>query len=233
MARSGPYIPSIIPEEDAAALRKMWQGEIKGRWGLGEKPAVLVIDMTRAFVEDRYPSGWAKTGEPCAQSIRRLLDVARPAGFPVFYTRGEPHLVECERGAWLRGRQLDLNGPTQRPEAHEIVDIIAPQPGEPVITKAKPSGFFGTQLQSMLTYLRVDTVIVTGMVTSGCIRATVNDAFSLNYRVVVPIECSADRSQVSHEVELFDMGSKYADVMPLDELIEDIRARQPLAAART
>ncbi len=88
-----------------------------------------------------------------------------------------------------------------------------------MVTKSKPSAFFGTPLASMLTYLGVDTLVVTGMVTSGCVRATVVDAFSHNYRVVVPIECVADRSATSHQVNLFDMDMKYADVLPLADVL--------------
>jgi maleamate amidohydrolase len=100
-----------------------------------------------------------------------------------------------------------------------------------VLAKPKPSAFFGTQLAAILTALRTDTLVVTGMTTSGCVRATVNDAFMLNHHVVIPLECTADRSQLSDEVELFDMGAKYADVVGVEDLIVELRhtARQVLA----
>lgn len=226
MSRSIFELIPGIPESDQQALEKMWGGAMPEPWGLGTRPAVLVVDMTRAFVEDRFPTGWSATGKPCARAIAALLEVARGKELPVVYTVTRPLPNEPEVGAWLRGRKGPSMFPFDGPEeAHEIVDVLKPHPGDLVIDKPKPSAFFATQLQSMLTYLNADGVIVTGMTTSGCVRATVNDAFALNYRVTIPVECVADRSQLSHRVELFDMGSKYADLIRLDELIEALHER--------
>jgi maleamate amidohydrolase len=215
------YVPELIPPEERARYLK---GNMGARAGLGPRPAVLVVDMTRAFVEDRFPLGCAKTGEPCAQAIRCLLDVARPLGVPVIYTCYGPFATAAEWGRWLdKGTAAEPDSPMRSPEAHEIVDLLEPGPGDVVVTKAKPSAFFGTQLASLLTWHRVDTTIVTGMTTSGCVRATVVDAFSHNYRVVVPLECAADRSDVSHQINLFDMDMKYADVVPLAEVLDQLR----------
>lgn len=214
-----------IPHEDQEALRKMWSGEIPQGYGLGDRPAVLVVDMSEAFVRDEHPTGWAATGDPCAEQIARLLEAARRRRLPVIYTTTRQLLLEPEVGGWLRGRKGPSMFPLDDPDrAHRIVPEIAPVEGEPVVEKPKPSAFFATQLQAMLVYLRVDSVIVTGMTTSGCVRATVNDAFMNNYRVTVPVECVADRSQLSHRVELFDMGSKYCDIVSIDELLPRIEA---------
>ena len=218
-----PYIPDLIPPDERARYTK---GNMGQRAGSGERPAVLVVDMTRAFTEDRFPLGSSKAGGPCIQAIRRLLDVARPLGLPVLYTRYDPFPTDAEWGRWLdKGSGAEPNSLLRGREAHEIADLLEPQPGDVVVTKSKPSAFFGTQMASLLTYFRVDTTIVTGMVTSGCIRATVVDAFSHNYRVVVPIECVADRSETSHQMNLFDMDMKYADVLPLAEVLETLRSR--------
>lgn len=209
-----------IPEDDWAALRKMWGGEIRQGWGLGERPALLVVDMTEAFVRDQWPTGWAATGDPCAAAIDRLLTAARRSAMPVVYTRSERLVDEPFVGGWLRGGDGASMFPFDGPEiVHEIVPELEPQPDDLVITKPKPSAFYATQLGGVLTYLGVDSVIVTGMTTSGCVRATVNDAFMRNYRVTVPVECVADRSVLSHRVELFDMAAKYADVVGLDDLL--------------
>jgi maleamate amidohydrolase len=217
------YIPAIIPPEERARFVK---GNMGVRAGFGERPAVLVVDMTRAFVEDRFPLGSSKAGEPCLHAIRRLLDAARPLGVPVIYTRYGPFATDAEWGRWTdKGTGAEPNSPMRSPEAHEIPELIESAPGEVVLTKAKPSAFFGTQLASLLTWHGVDTTIVTGMVTSGCVRATVVDAFSHNYRVVIPLECVADRSETSHQVNLFDMDMKYADVVPLAEVLEHLRRR--------
>jgi len=211
------YLPDIIPAEERARYAK---GNMGKRVGFGAQPALLVVDMTRAFTEDRFPLGCSAAGAPCAAAIRTLLDAVRPQGVPVLYTRYDAFAADAEWGRWLdKGTGAEPDSLMRAPEAHEIADAIQPEPGDIVVTKAKPSAFFGTTLASMLTYLGVDTVVVTGMVTSGCVRATVIDAFSHNYRVVVPIECVADRSATSHQVNLFDMDMKYADVLPLADVL--------------
>jgi nicotinamidase-related amidase len=217
------YVPDIIPADERARYAK---GNMGKRVGFGARPAVLVVDMTRAFTEDRFPLGCSAAGAPCAAAIHALLEAARPAGVPILYTRYDAFAADAEWGRWLdKGTGGEPDSLMRGPEAHEIADIIKPASGDIVITKSKPSAFFGTPLASMLTYLGVDTLIVTGMVTSGCVRATVVDAFSHNYRVIVPIECVADRSATSHQVNLFDMDMKYADVVPLADVLAHLGRR--------
>lgn len=213
-----------IPEEDLNSLRKMWSGEIPPPRPLGGRPALVIVDMMEGFVRDEFPTGWGATGEPCAAAIARLRSAARAAGVPVIYTVSEPLPHRAQVGDWLRGRP----GPSMYPfdsagRHHEIVAELAPAEDDIVLVKPKPSAFFGTQLESILNALQADTLVVTGMTTSGCVRATVNDGFMLNRHVVVPIECVADRSQLSHEVELFDMAAKYADVVTLGSLLEALQ----------
>jgi nicotinamidase-related amidase len=114
--------------------------------------------------------------------------------------------------------------------ANQIPDLIRPRPGEVVIQKTKPSAFFGTPLASYLTGLGVDTVLVTGTTTSGCVRATVVDAFSNNFRTLVVEEAVFDRGDLPHKANLFDMHSKYADVITVDEAKAYLRALQPALA---
>lgn len=209
-------MPEIIPESDRMMLKKYGGGF---RVGFGKKMAVVVVDMTSAFVEDQYSSGCSRTGKPAVVAIKQLLNKARELGIPIFYTKGFSSYQNAERGRW----RDKVKSPPRPPEANEIAREIAPKEGDIIVAKAKPSAFFGTQLESMLTYLNVDTLIVTGMVTSGCVRATVVDAFSYNYRVIVPIECVADRSRISHQVTLFDIDGKYADVLPLSRVLEHLR----------
>lgn len=216
--RKEAYVPEIIPESDLKIMTDKYRGGF--RMGFGNKIGVLIVDMTYAFVDDQYRTGYSKTGKPTLKAIKRLLDKARGLGLPIFYTKAAPSNTKAGRGRW-RGKRRPISGPTP-PEANEIVDEIAPKDGEFVLLKSKPSAFFGTPLVSLLTYLNLDTLIVTGMVTSGCIRATIIDAFSYNYRVIVPIECVADRSQISHHVSLFDLDMKYADVTPLSEVLEKL-----------
>ena len=126
-----------------------------------------------------------------------------------------------DSGSWswknTRTEEKRLVGDTGR-DGNEIVDEIAPEPHDIIVLKQKPSGFFGTNLLSYLVLLGCDSVIVTGTTTSGCVRATVLDAFSNNFRVTVAEEACFDRSQASHAINLCDMQAKYADVLPVDEV---------------
>ena len=125
--------------------------------------------------------------------------------------------MEC--GRWKGGGAAG-NPRMREGRANDIVDPIAPRQGEPVIAKTFPSAFFGTVLLSYLVYANADTIILSGMVTSGCVRSTAIDAFSYNFRVIVPQECVADRGQTSHKVALFELHAKYADVVTLAEALE-------------
>jgi nicotinamidase-related amidase len=209
----GCYTPDIIPESDLELYEKAGWGK---RIGFGRKIAVLVVDMTRAFVEDRFFLGYEKTGRPAAVAIRKLLDKARPIGIPIIFTKGG--------GGWpgvgkiRRGRTENVSWEI----ANEIVEEITPLDEEIVLTKPKPSAFIGTPLLGILTHHNVDTIIVTGMVTSGCIRATIVDGFSYNYKVIVPLECVADRGQVPHKANLFDVDMKYSDVMALEDVLKHL-----------
>jgi nicotinamidase-related amidase len=212
----------LIPASDVLSFRK--DAEFVDRpISAGTRPALVIIDMTRAFVDSKYPTGWSETGYPAAAANRRLLDAVRAAGIPVYFTRAYPYAdylaTPAQRGMWKMGKRQPAD--PSLPPGDVIVDELTPMAGETVIDKgSKPSGFFGTPLASLLIYEKVDTVIVTGMTTSGCVRATVLDAFQHNFNVIVPHECCADRSQVSHAVSLFDLHMKYADVVSTDAAIE-------------
>ena len=216
-----PYFPEIIPEEDRETLIR-YNGGVVRRVGFGRVPALLIVDMTNGFVLDDYSSGYSRTGIPCARSISRLADACRDAQVPVIYTKDEE--ITNPASSAERGRWVDKSSSEMKPKRNDIYEEIKPRTGDFVITKAKPSAFFGTQLLSILLFLGIDTLIVTGMVTSGCVRATVVDAFSYNYRVIVPLECVADRSQASHQVSLFDMDTKYADVIELHIVLSMIHS---------
>ncbi|MYA14941.1 MAG: isochorismatase family protein [Acidimicrobiaceae bacterium] len=185
--------------------------------------------MTLAFVDGRWPTGHSQTGWPAVDANARLLAEVRRLGYPVYFTKmyEDPthSAAPSQKGRWKTvGRRLpdpDL------PPGDVIVDELAPKPGELVVCKHhKPSGFFGTELAALLVYDKVDTVVVTGMTTSGCVRATAVDAFQYNFDVVIPFECVADRSQISHKVNLLDLHMKYADVAPLDHVIDWLNSLQ-------
>jgi maleamate amidohydrolase len=206
-------------------------GGFGARAGLGKRPALLVIDVNWAFCGERP--------EPILQSIKRwrtscgeeawaalehiktLIDGARAKGLPVIYTTGERRADNWDAGSWrwksTRGEEAG-GGPENAVDGNEIVAMIAPGPKDIVIRKQKPSGFFGTNLASYLTLFGCDSVVVVGTTTSGCVRATVVDAFSLNYRVALAEEGCFDRSEASHAVSLCDMHAKYADVVSTAEI---------------
>ena len=217
----------LITHEDREAY-----GHFRARHsiGVGERPAILVVDMTHAFVDSMFSSGFSKTGWPCAHAIKELLDVARPKHIPILFTRGHHWKTPAEYGRWKSAGYRPMNEEGKRTDPHSIVPLLQPMEDEPVVVKSKPSAFFGTHAASILTYHQVDTVIVTGMVTSGCVRATVVDAFNLNYKVMVPQEGVADRGQVTHKINLFDMHMKYADVVPLAEAKEYLITVKPWVA---
>ena len=142
----------------------------------------------------------------------------------MIYTTGVRRADNWDNGSWSwknsRSAEDCGNRPNTNIDGNEIVAEIAPGPQDIVIYKQKPSGFFGTNMTSYLTLLGCDSVIVTGTTTSGCVRATVLDAFSLNYRISLAEEGCFDRSQASHAINLCDMNAKYADVVKTSEVLE-------------
>jgi len=203
----------VIPAEEQAQYEKGGWG---GRVGFGERPALLVVDMSNSFVDPRYPYS-SPPALAAVPHIKRLLEAARSGNTPIWYTTGARARTDAERGRW---KTTGTSSPLMLdPKASEIYSDLKPQEGEVVITKSHPSAFFGTNLVSQLIYWSVDTLIVTGTVTSGCIRATCLDAFNYNYRVIVPQECVCDRGQVSHKVALFEIHMKYGDVIPVEEVL--------------
>jgi nicotinamidase-related amidase len=191
---------------------------IGARGGLGESPAVLAVDMSRSFTDPDHPVGSDQTRSLAA--IARLISVARTRNVPVVFTTMAFLADTRDAVTWGRKMPALQHLRLDDPAATEIDPRIAPAPGELVLNKRAPSAFFGTGLVSMLIPMRIDTLIVAGCATSGCIRATVVDALSYGYRVAVPDECVADRAVGPHDANLFDIDAKYADVMPLDDVTQ-------------
>jgi nicotinamidase-related amidase len=204
--------------------------------GLGQRPALLIIDVNYNFTGDkpepilesvkRFRTSCGEEGWQAVYRIRELLAEARKKHLPIFYTTAEENRSNSTLmvGGWAAKSNRTTEDMTEQWEkANEIVEEIAPQPGDIIVHKQKPSAFFGTALMSMLNEVHADTVLVCGTTTSGCVRASVIDAFSYNMKVSVVEECVFDRGQASHKINLFDMAMKYADVIPLKETVEYIR----------
>jgi nicotinamidase-related amidase len=196
---------------------------IGSRTGFGECPAVLVIDMAIAFNDPAYKVGADQTST--VEAIAELLRVARQAGAPVYYTTTAYHPDMRDAGMFARKvpalRELQLGD-----RAVDIDPRLAPAEGEQVIVKKHSSSFLGTNLLSLLIEDRVDTLIVTGCSTSGCVRAACLDGVSYGFRIVVPETCVSDRAEGPHYANLFDINAKYGDVMPLEEVLGHLVALQ-------
>lgn len=226
---SEPVWTKFLTERDKAVFSAAGYGE---RGGFGKRPALLVIDVNYAFCGDksepilelikRWRNSCGEESWPAVAAIKSLIDKAHEKGLPVIYTTGIRREDNWDLGSWSwknsRGAERPKVAVTNR-DGNQIVDEIAPAPQDIVIQKQKPSGFFGTNMSSYLTLLGCDSVIITGTTTSGCVRATVLDAFSLNYHVALAEEGCFDRSQASHAINLCDMNAKYADVVKTAEVL--------------
>jgi len=196
--------------------------------GIGTRPALLIIDVQYRTVGTRpmpfaeaiteYPTSCGETAWKAVHHIAPLAAEFRRRGWPVLYPHVAPK-IEGEGGRLAAKVPAIMNIAAK---GYEFVPDIAPVPGDVLLPKKHPSAFFGTALLSHLIDLQVDTLVITGCSTSGCVRGTAVDAFAYNYRVVVPEECVYDRSPTSHAVNLFDMAAKYADVAPVADVMKSL-----------
>lgn len=225
-----------VGERWGAATEELYASRgIGGRIGFGHNPALLVIDMAIAFNDPAYKVGGDQT--PAVEAIAELLPVARKHHVPVFFFTTAYH--PDGRDAGVFGKKVPALLELQLGDRGvEIDPRLAPSDSEIVITKKYASCFFQTNLASLLVTEGIDTVILTGCSTSGCVRAAAIDGVSHGYRVIVPRECVSDRAEGPHWANLFDINAKYGDVVPLAETIEqlsgmagDRRARASAAAA--
>ena len=187
--------------------------------GLGQRPALVLVDMIKGFT-----SSACALGTDCPEVVAanaELLALFRARELPVFFTTVVYH--DDNQASVFRGRIEALN--VLQPGSHwiEVNDALTPLANEPVIEKQWASAFFGTDLDNMLRQAGADSLVVTGLTTSGCVRATVVDGLQYNYPVVVPREAVGDRNLAAHEANLFDMNAKYADVVNLDRVRDMLR----------
>jgi maleamate amidohydrolase len=227
--RTMPVWDKFLTERDKAVFSASGYGV---RQGFGKRPALLVIDVSYGFTGDkrepildsikRWPNSCGEDSWDAIDVIKSLAGTFRSKKLPVIYTTGvvRPDNWDAGSWAWKNTRTAESTPrPTNKLDANEIVAEIAPQAQDVVVYKQKPSGFHGSNLLSYLILLGCDSVIVTGTTTSGCVRATVIDAFSNNFRVSVVEDGCFDRSQASHAVSLCDMNAKYADVIPSSDAL--------------
>ncbi len=229
---SEPIWNKFLTERDKQIFSNAGYG---ARQGFGKRPAVLIIDVNYNFCGDkpepilesvkRWRNSCGEEAWEGIKAIQRLLLAARAKSLPIIYTTGVRRPDDWDAGSWSWKNKRSgerVNTPVTHLPGDTIIPEIGPESRDIVITKNKPSAFHGTPLASYLTLLGADSLLVAGTTTSGCVRASVVDAFSDNYRVTVVEEGSFDRSQASHALSLCDMHAKYADVAKLDEVVSFI-----------
>lgn len=189
-----------------------------GRGGFGRRPALAIIDMTLGFTDPESPLA-CDLEKPVA-NIAELLEAARKAEIPVVFTTIAYRESDKLTAAAFIDKVPVLLALEAGTRWAEIDPRIAPRETEPVLNKLFASGFFGTGLPSLLTAAGVDTLIITGASTSGCVRATAVDALQYGFRPVVPREAVGDRNLDAHEANLYDVDAKYGDVVPVEEVLE-------------
>lgn len=217
-------IDDEIREIYAAYHRKLY---------VGTKPAVLAIDLyKKAYlggnnpvieVNRKFPGSCGENAWKAVEPTQKLFAAARKAGIPIIYTT---------RHADTAGvTSTNRNYEKMTEDLYAIQPELAPQPGELVIYKERASAFFGTPLIAHLKLMGIESLIVCGESTSGCVRASTVDAYSFGFHSVLVEECTYDRSMLSHKVNLFDLHHKYADVMHVAEVLEHIAGLPKAKAA--
>lgn len=183
--------------------------------GLGQSPALLMVDFVVGFTDPAHFGG-GNIGEAIVHT-KELLALARSKGWPVAHTRVVYADDGSDAGAFTM-KVPSLLTLTETSALSQIVPELMPIPGEAVVRKKHASAFFGTDLAAWLAFRRIDTLLIAGCTTSGCVRASVIDASAHNVRPIVITDCVGDRALGPHEANLFDMGQKYADLLSLKEL---------------
>jgi len=204
-------------------------GNYASRMGLRDRPALLCIDNYNAVFGDkpepvqeamkRFPSSCGLAAWNAIEPTQKLMAAARAAGIPVIHSTGMAKLPDVVQRAQTTKRSTSGQ---DRAWDYSHFGQLAPQAGEIVVEKLRATAFYGTPVNAYLTQLGVNTLIFCGNSTSGCVRASAVDGYNAGYSVAVVEDCVFDRNWLSHKVNLFDLNSKYADVMFLDEVLQYI-----------
>lgn len=203
-------------------LQQNYAGVFDGRIGFGKRAAVLVVDFIRAYTTPGAPLYAAAVVEAVRQTVD-VLAAARRRGVLVIYTRVIYNPSGIDGGIFVQKVPV-LRTLVEGEPLAEIVPELPPARADVILNKQYASAFFGTSLAAMLTAQGVDTVIITGCSTSGCVRATAVDGMQHGFRVIVPRECVGDRRAEPHEANLFDIHSKYGDVVSRAEALAWLEA---------
>jgi maleamate amidohydrolase len=205
-------------QEDTEIYRAQGFG---GKVGIGRRPALCIVDFVNGFIDPAIFGG-GNISQAVANTVA-LVAVTRRHHLPVAFSR----VVFADDGsddcAFVR-KVPALASLTERAPAGQIVAELTPLPGDKILRKTQPSAFFGTGYAEWLRQQGIDTLIVTGCTTSGCVRATVVDSMSYDFRTIVARDCVGDRSLAAHDANLFDMEQKYADLMESGAIIAALNA---------
>lgn len=203
-------------------LANNYKGVFDGRIGFGKRPALLIVDFINAYVTEGAPLYAPDVVSAVAESVP-LLSLAREKQIPVLFTKVLYNKNFRDGGIFIQKVPV-LKTMVEGEPLAEIVPQLTPIESDIIIVKQYASAFFGTSLAATLTSLGADTLILTGCSTSGCIRASAVDGMQYGFRVIVPRECVADRHPGPHEANLFDINSKYGDVVGKAEVMEYLKA---------
>lgn len=193
-------------------------GISENRVGYGDRPAVIVIDVQKGFTDPECRLGGDLSS--MVQKASELVDEAHDTDVPIIFTRCvTTHPEGADFGIWLK-KFPTLDVLVEGTKWVEIDDRLDVHGTDHVMDKRQASAFEGTELNSMLTNWQIDTTLLVGCTTSGCVRATAIDACANGYHTIVAEEGVADRAQEPHDANLFDLSAKYADVRPMEEVIK-------------
>ena len=209
---------------DTSDLKQNYSGVFDTHMGFGRAPAIIVVDFIRAYTEPGSPL-YAPAVVDAVKATVPLVKAAREKGVPIVYTRVVYHQSGADGGLFVR-KVPALRRMVEGEPLSEIVPELPPAPDDVTLIKQYASSFFGTSLAAMLTARGVDTLIITGCSTSGCVRATAVDAMQNGFRPIVPRECVGDRHDGPHEANLFDINAKYGDVVPLSDVMSQLQMVQ-------
>jgi maleamate amidohydrolase len=213
---------------DEAIYKKQQFGQ---KTGFGKSSALLVVDFVNGFTDPEIFGG-GNIAE-AVTATAPLLAFFRSRKLPVVFTRIVYAADGSDAGIWCE-KVPRLRELTETASQSQVVKELAPAPGELIVRKTQASAFFGTPLASILQSRGIDTLVLAGCTTSGCVRASAIDGMSLNFRLVVASDCVGDRALGPHQANLFDMGQKYADLMTAQEVMATLggEVRAPRVAAR-
>lgn len=207
-----------------SAVREFYQRHgFGGRSGFGSRPAVVVIDLARSWLDEASQQG-SRRLEPVLENTLEVLDAARCGGHPVFFTTMRPDPVDVQGPIGRKLLQMSSGKALAAADSMAELDPRLQRRGsEPLFVKPRASAFWGTPFEAYLWARRVDTLIITGCSTSGCIRSTAESAHNRNLHAVVVREAVGDRSPAAHEANLVDIDLRYADVVGLEQVIAYLR----------